>query len=92
MSEHHLAEPHSPLDDVCFLDALERVLERGVRIDAHIGVDVVGLRLVDVHCRIRVYVERPDPGRRFGPGTYGSGFLRGAVVGPGPALPDHLRN
>lgn len=92
MNEHHLAEPHSPLDDICFLDALERVLERGVRIDAHIGVDVVGLRVVDVHCRIRVYVEKREPRSCFGPGTYGSGFLRGAVVGSGPTLPDYVRN
>lgn len=101
MTDHHVTERHSPLDDACFLDALERVLERGICIEAHIGVDVVGLRLVDVHCTISVSVEEREstaPASRasFRSGTFGPGFLRGGMLGSdrgdGPTLPDHLRN
>ncbi len=99
MSRHPGIERHSPLDDACFLDALERVLERGVHIDAHIGVDVCGIRLVDVRCRIKVYVEQGAAAHQGPPrsvGAFGPGFVRDGILGSGrgggPRLPDHLRN
>lgn len=83
---------------VSLVDVLDRVLDKGIVIDAHVAFDVSGLRLATVDARVVVasietYLEMADIISRTGLAAPPRGFVgpgRPPEVGPlppGPTLP-----
>ena len=65
------------------IDVLDRVLDKGLVIDAYVRVSLVGIDLVSVEARI--VVASVETYLRFAEAIGITGFAARPMVGPGPA-------